>query len=324
MAEEKVVATPDVPAIAENPSPEVSMAELERMTNAEAGWVPEGESPETPKPETVPEVKATEPVAAGQALPPELKLALSDTPFATEEDVIKGVQGLVKSYKESAGQNTKITTRIKPYEQLIDLADKDPNFAQALRMARDIYLNPSLQEAYANQNGNQRPNPTQYEIYTPEGLQAYDKAVSDYEARLIDSRLNARFASIEQERGMNQAITEFKQLVPEGDANELLKWINGDFAQLPVGERMRQFWQLKNLPKLKEQTYAEVRKDLEGKLKTASAATPVAPATPTQAVSDEEIVKYVTRFGTKSAYGRFKKDATDAAVNRYTNAAFAE
>ena len=328
MANEQVEVAPPAEAektTEENPTPEVSMAELERMTNAEEGWVPEGQSPEIPKPETAHEMKATAPVAAGQALPPELKLALSDTPFSSEEDVIKGVQGLVKSYKEATSQFTKTTTRIKPYEQLIGLAEKDSQFAQALRLAQDAYLNPSLAEAYTNQlQGLQRPDPSQYDLYDPNARAAYDKAQVDYEARLVDSRINARFASIEQERGMNKAITEFKQLVPDGDANALMKWINEDFANLPVGERMRGFWELKNLPQTREKIYAEVRKDLEGKLKIASAATPAAPATPNQAPSDEEIAKYVIQYGPKSAYGRYKKPVVEAAIARITNAVYAE
>lgn len=328
--ETATTAVEKAPAIAEkpttdNPTTEVNMAELERMTNAEHGWVPESKSSE-PKPEPVSEVKAPAPVAAGQASIDELREIFKDTPYYQEGRDVKEVAAeLKKGYKELEGQNTKTSQRLKPFEQLIDLASKDPKFAQALHLARDVYMNPALQEAYANQAaGLQRPDPTQFDLYDPAQRQTYDQAVTDYEARLIDSRINARFSTIEQERSVNQAKAEFKQLVPDGNADELMKWVNEDFTNLSIGERMRGFWQLKNLPKLREQIYAEVRKDVGAKIETASKSTPVAPAPPSQTVSDEEIVKYVTLYGPKAAATRYNQKTVDAAVNRYTNKAYAE
>ena len=317
----------------DNQTPEIDMAKLEADTNALYGEdflpdqpieaPPQGQSPEVPKPESVPlATEATAP-ASGQALPDSLKDVFNDTPFKGD-DLVKGVQDAVKSWKELTREFGSQREKVKPYEQLISLANENPEFKRAIQFAHEFFTKPEMRSAYQSQFGLQRPDPSQYDLFDPAQRQAYDQAQTDYEARLIDSRINARFADIEKERFESSAKSEFKQLVPDGNADELAKWVNEDFANLSVGERMKQLWQLKNLPKLREQIYAEARKDLAGKIETASHATPAAPAPPTNTVSDEEIANYVTKNGPKSAYGKYTKKTVDAAITRLTNAVYAE
>lgn len=314
-----------------NPEPKVDVAQLEQATNQMYGW--EGSSDEQPEPE----VSESEP--SSQAQPPAVEEAkeeaapiketgkqdagqsfdtikpfLDDTPFKGD-DIVKGVGDLAKSYKSLLSEYTPLSQKVKPYKAIIDRMDVDPTYKQNMLLAHEMLSNPKMLEAYqAQQMG--RPDPTQYDLYTPEGRTAYDQAEENYIARQLDSRINQRFASLEQERMKERHISELKAAFPESNPEEVVRFAQEKSQSLGLAD----FYKLSQWDAREAQLTEKIRKEMTSKLQQAQSSKTPEAAPPKEAVQVNDVLKFVGRYGIDSANKKFGEEAVWNILRASTNA----
>lgn len=355
MADENVEAT----TIEGNPTTP-SVAELEREAAAFMGMeVPTGEQehadeaepssteaePTAEQPDagtaTEAQAKAGEPAPAqaeetkGDGLTPEERAILGEirtikevagTPFKG------GVKDIVDAWKNATRKIQELSEAHKPVEPYVARLQNDPKFKVAVDNLIAMIENPQLAEAYAaqhlGQGANVRPDPAQYDLYDPNQRTQYDQAVAAYEQRMIQSTINARLGSIEQERLLQQRKWEFKQQYPDVDPDSVLQdapklssvnpLVNAHKALAYDALVEKHKAELANLRSSIEQ---EVRKEYEGKIRTAAqTTTPSSTAPPQVKVSLSDILTHVTRYGSESAAKKYGADKVEAAIQETTNA----
>jgi len=306
---------------------QVDVKELERLTNESEGFFPEQaeSNPETPKPEPeqAPSPTPAPEAQAGQVqTPKELLEALNDTPFKGE-DVVKGVQDLVKSYKELQGTHTKVSQKVKPFEQLIERAVVDPNFAETLRLAERAYSDPSFAQQLQHGQQAQEPNLASYfpEGYvTPEGLAKYQQDMKAYLYRDVQQMVSSQLTEMKAQALRESYKSQFKASHPDvaEDLDQLLQWVQSQATQFNPYEIA---WKLKTWDNREQSLSEKIRKELEKKIEQAGKASPSAPSAAPQKIDDAEIVKHITRYGTESAKKKYGEARTMEAMVKYTNQA---
>jgi len=330
--------------MADNQQDDINMAELETATNALYAKAPDNEAEleasqppvkpsaePAPTPEPVkepakaetpaPPAKAVEAPAPAKQEPtgqPDLAKYFEGTPFKGE-DVVKSVQDVVKSYKELEGRFTKDREKFKEFDSLVDKARNTPQLREALRKLEEWHDNPELVKPYLQSQAETPPDPRQYDIYTPEGLQAYDQARTDYILRLMDKRESARFAKFEQERQIEREKAAFKQEFPNADADEIYQWAK---ERSQKGMPLSDFYKIRDYDNLKTRLTEDVRKDFNKQVEAATQKTPSAPSSVEPEVSDLDILKYSTHYGIDSAEKKYGKRYEEA-LRRATEQAYA-
>lgn len=312
---------------------ELSEAQLEAATNQMFGW--EGSSEEQPEPEATEEAVEGQAQEAQEPAPTEateskepakqdggqsfdsLKPFLDDTPFKGE-DVVKGVESLVKSYKSLQSEFTPLSQKMKAYKDIIDRMEADPEYKQNMLLADQLITNPKMREAYqAQQMG--RPDPRQYDLYTPEGLDAYNKAEEDYLSRQLDSRINQRFMSLEQERIKERQISELRQAFPDTNPDEVMRFAQEKARALGLSD----FAKLQMWDSREAQLTERIRKEMTTKLQQAQEqkTPPASPAKETLKAND--VAKHLAKWGYESAAKKFGEENVLAVLEHNTNAHFA-
>lgn len=304
-----------------------SMAELKEATNmAMADEVPYAI---TPEPEAKPDApKADEPVLeletatpppteSKATLPPELQDAFKDTPF-TGEDLVKNVSDAVKSWKSTSSEYTKLREKVKPYEQLLDEVSRDQNLANFLRQAEMLYRNPQLASAYATPQGNvdAPPDPRQYDMYDANQYQAYQQALTDYNARFVDSRLNARLSQIEQQQKINDEKAKLQQAFPDVNPDEVLNRIRAKGTNWTAVDAYKAL----EYDNLKSKMLEEARKELTNKLETANKTTSPTPTGATKStIKVADVIAYINKHGGESAKKKFGLEIFNKALREGTD-----
>lgn len=307
---------------------EVTMAELEQLTNDEAEFTPvESETPVAEvESEPAPEVKEAPVEANGQADKfNEINKLLSETPFKSD-DAVEGLKKFVEGHKNLQGEFSRTRERVKPFETIIDRASRDPQYRQMLEQLDTMYANPEMAKAYQAQQGQQdiMPDPYAYNKTDPRtgeqywDKQAYDKDHDAWVQRQLDARLNARFAQIEQRTRLEQFKFDFKQRYPnvQDDPETLLQYAMTEFPRLNPIEAAYRF---KSYEAIKAQAIEEARKELNKQLETANKTkTPEGTASKPQTVSPREIIAHIKKHGEASAVKKYGQRDVDALVQAYS------
>jgi hypothetical protein len=309
------------------------LKQLEVMTNELEGieTIPEVEtSPEPvaqpPAVEAEPSQPTPEPIVPGQSdISGELKKVLGDSPYVGE-DVVESVRKLAEGYKNLQSQYTKVNEKVKPREQLLKELDTDPKLAETVNQLLTLYKNPAMAEAYKLQTGQTevRPNPVNYNVVNPQDGQTYfDQAryeadVDKYMARQLDTRLNARFAELDQQRKIERMKSDFKQAFPDVDPDlahtEAMK--KTDWTLVDAWKALKYDEAISGL---RSKTEAEVRKEITKQLEEASKSkTPVSSSTPQTKTSPAEIVQYMAKYGTKKAFEKYGKENAESAAREFS------
>lgn len=307
---------PTTPVAADNQTTETDLEKLTNETYGQEGIPQLGESAGKSPDEVVPDVEPAPPdetpaaptdPKGGQVSEEEQSLLnelralkeMSGTPFKTPLD-------LVKSYKDLQSQWTKdheFVTKVKPFEQLLgDMSD--PNFANFIQQSAVLYKNPHLASAYVNPQGqmNTPPDPRSYNMFEDTDKARYDKDLSDYFSRTIDSRMNARFASSEQQTKLDKMRGELKAAFPDSNSPELEKWVSSranDWSLIDA-------YKIREFDNLKSKSMEEARKELTHKLETASrTTTPTPTASAKGSFKVEDIIEFIGRYGGDAAKKKF-------------------
>lgn len=303
------------------PTATQSEAGTESATQAKAGETTEAQAEGTKAPDISDEEKA---------ILNEIRTIkeVAGTPFKG------GVKDIVDAWKNATKRIQELSEAHKPVEPYVARLQNDPKFKVAVDQLIAISENPQLAEAYAaqylGQGMNVRPDPAQYDLYDPNQRAQYDQAVAAYEQRMIQSTINARLGSIEQERLLEQRKWEFKQQYPDVDPESVLKdapklasvnpLVNAHKALAYDGLVEKHKAEIANLRSTIEQ---EVRKEYEGKIRTAAqTTTPTSTAPPQPKVSISDIIAHVTRYGSESAARKYGADKVTEAVQKQTESAF--
>lgn len=302
--------------------PEVSTPDLEKLTNEtyseEYGGLNArtGEGSQTqevsPEPESAPEVQVPatpEPTPESKAeTPVGLKEAFTDTPFQGD-DIVKSVQDAVKSWKSTTSEYDKLRSKVKPYEQFLDAMSSDAGLRNFLQQAETLYRNPNMLNAYVTPQGSvdTRPNPTHYNVTGQDGMmyfdqERYDKDLSDFLSRQVDSRINSRLSQMEQKNEQEKMTMELKQAFPEANADEVWERVKarGNSWRLVDAYKALEF------DNIRSKALDEARKELTKKIETANSnATPTPTASSKTSVSLNDILTHVNKYGGESARKKF-------------------
>lgn len=287
-------------------------ADLKQLTNEAFGEPSEQPAPTAePSPEPEPPVAVAPPEPKGQAQPDPLKSLFDDTPYKGD-DVMESARKLVEGYKNIQSEYSKQRDKVKPYEQLLDDVAKDSGLANFIEQARMLYRNPQLASAYATQTGHvdAPPDPRTFDMYDPTQYEAYQKALSDYNARQLDGRINARFSQIEQQQRIEKMKSELKLSFPDANPDDVLAKVQ----QKGTAWNLVDAYKALDYDNLKSKALDEARKEIKKQLETAkTSGTPTPSAAPKTAVNIEDIVNHIAKFGGVSAEKKFgKKAVTDA------------
>lgn len=313
-----------------NPESQIDVAQLERATNQMYGW--EGSSDEQPEPEDSEEGQSSQaqPLAVGEAKEDvaiketgkqdagqsfdTIKPFLEDTPFKGD-DIVKGVGDLAKSYKSLLSEYTPLSQKMKPYKAILDRMDADPTYKQNMLLADQMLSNPKMLEAYqAQQMG--RPDPTQYDLYTPEGRSGYDQAEEAYIARQLDSRINQRFASLEQERMRERHISELKAAFPDANPEEVLRFAQEKSQSLGLAD----FHKLSQWDARESQLTEKIRKEMTSKLQQAQSSKTPDSEPPKESIQVNDVLKHVAKYNVGSAEKKYGKETVWKILQASTNA----
>ena len=310
---------------------QINEQDLEKQTNAEAGWEPSAEVGQslggsaTVEPATTTDAteaapvadKATEaPLDATPEAKPEEKIdyaarvkeleaqfnALNETPYKSVTDIVKG-------YKEIQGQYTRVNERAKLLpEQLLDQVSKDPTLRQFIEQAAQAYYNPQMLEAY-NQTG--VPDPKSYDMFSEEGMAKYHADTKAYYERTIDQRIGARLGQVEQQNALERAKMDFKSKFPDKDPEKVLEYAKGRSNDWSLADVMK----IMEYDNLKSQSIEEARKEITKQLETAQkSGSPVAASAPKTAPKVDDILAHIVRFGPTSAVNKFTKAKVEEAL----------
>jgi hypothetical protein len=282
--------------------PEVTVENLEKMTNESEGYVPEGEPQKSADSESPEVVKAAPVKAAGEApKQDDFSKLLSETPYKSGEELVKG-------YKNAAGELTRRIQEIKPYEQFLRRAQSDPTFANYLQQAEQQYL------AYqANPAAFAQPQQAP-DLYTPEGIQAYIHQNLQQERATLQAQYQRELAQIQQQAHIENMKAQFKAKYPDADPDELFKsWTE----TVPTRNPFEVAYHALNYDKLKSDAKTEERKSLNEQLENAGKnKTPGSSSVSPQAVKGEDILEHIGKHGSESAYKRFGKRETIEAIQK--------
>ena len=318
---------PDETQVTVVPEEAVDLTALEIATNHEFTGTP-------PASETAPEPEAaTPPVETEVAPQPETPVAEGQSETLTDDEKallteirsLKELEGLpykslpefFKGYKNIQGEFTKVREKTKPFEAVLDRMSRDPQYANLVQQAQALLDNPQLLQAYQGQiaPGDPRPNPTQFNVYEPEGFTQYEKALDSWTQRQLDARINARLGQVEQNARLDNFKREFKAKFPEAeDADTLLQWastVMTSFNPFEIAHKV------KNWDNVQGQIESRVRKELTDTLKKASETkTPTgSPASKPQPTTTE-ILNHITRFGGEATKQRYGEKAMNEALKQ--------
>lgn len=325
-------------AVAPAPTNGVDLAKLEADTNAEQGWrvdEPEKESTTTELAIEVEPAKASEPTPSAEkpAEPtPEkpvgqvdktanLKKIFDETPYKAE-DIEESAKKMVEGYKNMESVYTKVNTKIKAIEPIVDAANSDPNFKQFLEQAYTLYKNPQMAQAYLNPQAEAPPNPQQYDMYTPEGYAKFQQDWSNYNQRQLDQRLNARLAEGEQRVRLETQKGEFARRYPNvTDPDSILKEIQ---TQAPNLNPYEVAYKVREFDNIASKALETARKELSTKMETAQTTkTPQATSSPSSKPAINDVLNHVAKYGQAASEKRYGKEAVQQAIEIATNADFA-
>jgi len=315
---------------------QINEQDLEKQTNAEAGWEPSAEvgqslggsatgepatqdakgvkddvteaapvadkATEAP-PDATPEAKPEEKIdyaARAKELEEQFK-ALTETPY-------KSVAEIVKGYKEIQGQYTKVNEKVKPVQQLLDQMAKDPTLRTFMEQAAQAYYNPAMLEAY-NQTG--IPDRKSYDMYSEEGAAKYDADIKAYYERTIDQRIGARLGQVEQQNALERAKMDFKSKFPDKDPERVLEYAKGRSNDWSLADVMK----IMEYDNLKSQALEDARKEVTKQLETAQkSGSPVAASAPKVSVKVDDILGHISKYGSDSAMKKFTKAKVEEAL----------
>ena len=313
----------------------ISAADLEKATNEMYGqdFVPqsqpspsEAQSPDAVETEPAPELETAAPEAKGgqadltdeeKGLLNELRAMkeITGTPFKTLSD-------LVKAYKELQSTYTKeheFVTKAKPVEQLVSSAIADPNLAQYLAQAKMLYDNPQLASAYVGQGGrvDTPPDPRSYNMFDEADLGRYQKDLSDYNARAVDARINARLAGIESQTRLEKMKSELKQVYGEANPDEVLSWIQSKGNNWNLVDA----YKVKEFDNIETRAMEKARKELTTKLEQANRGTQPQATTSgaKQTVKIDDILTYISKYGGEAAKKKYGPQNFEKAMRESVN-----
>lgn len=304
---------------------QVDIAELERITNEDEGWklqTPEGEQPnpetqpqtsEQQPTESAPTVSPATPAPAEQSkaavIPDEVLKVLEETPFKTIPDIVKG-------YKNSQSEFTKLNERVKPYEQLLNDVSADAGLRQFIDQAVQLYRNPQLAQAYAQpQQGAGEPNPANYDFSTFEGIAQFQKDTIAHAQKAAFETVNQRMSSWEQKQALEKSKLEFSREFPDVNVDEVLGFVNERNGKWTLQDA----YKIKNYENLKSQIYEQARKELTAKVNEAAKNAPASSAPSDKpAVSNSEIMQHIARYGHEAANKRWGAEKVQTALRKFT------
>lgn len=234
--------------------------------------------------------------------------AIEGTPY-------KSVAELVKGYKNVQGEFTKTREKTKPYEAVLTRMEREPQFRTLVEQLQQMVDNPGLLNAYAQKvaPGDPRPLPTQYDVYTPEGLKQYEEAMDSWTQRQLDSRINARLGGIEEQARLRSYAAEFKQRFPDvTDPDQYLSWAREEGVRMNPYEAAYRLREWDNLPaKLEER----IRKELTQKVQEAGKTqTPQGQAPPVKKITPDDILKTIDTLGIDEARKKYGKERVTRAL----------
>jgi hypothetical protein len=314
----------------------IDMKQLEEATNSGAQYVPspepeqpvapevpEGQAPVTPAESTKDattqvEVKKETPVIPQGQSSPELKTILDDTPYKGD-DVVKSVTELAKGYKELQGRDTQLSQKVKPFEGILDRANRDTAFAEYIRLAEQMYTNPAVAQQYA-QPQFQKPDPRSYDWNDAEQIAKYNQDLDSYFDLKVDSKLSSRFAQSDQQSKLEGFKNDFRGKFKDvsEDLDQMLSWAHSEAVKLNPYETS---WKLKNWDNREAQLTEKIRKELTTRIEQAQNATPTAtPAVDQQKITQIDVGKHIAQYGQDSAEKKFGKDIVFQALRDLTNA----
>lgn len=285
---------------------QVSEQELEQLTNQAFGEELSGNrTPETQGSEVEPATQVTQnaPVEPeGQADYSALKPFLDETPYKGD-DVVESVKKMVEGYKNIQGQYTKTNERVKRYEQLLQDVEGDPALAQFIEQARTLYRNPQLAQAY--QGGGQQdamPDPRSYDLSTYEGYEKFYSDMNNYQARQLDSRLNARFGQIEAQRMIDGQKNQLKQFFPDANPEDVVEQVQKKAGSWTLTDAYKAL----DYDNLKSRAMEEARKELTKQLENAGkSGTPSATSQSKGKVSVDDVLGHINRYGSEAARKKY-------------------
>jgi len=231
-------------------------------------------------------------------------------PFESEEALAKGYKNLQREFTERNG-------KVKPYENIIDRMNADPQFAGLVNQALQVMDNPGMLQAYANQGkaGDPQPNPANYEIYTAEGLKKYQDDHDSWIQRNMDQRFNTLKQEVEQNARLDNHRREFKgKFTDVENPDELLQWANQN------GPRMNPYeaaYKLRNWDNMQSSVEAKVRKELAGKMQDATKKTPQGTSAKTEA-NATEIIQSIGKYGLRATSKRYGEAVVTKALQTQT------
>ena len=226
---------------------------------------------------------------------------ITGTPFKSPGE-------LVKSYKELQSTWTKdreALTRIKPYEQYVSKASTNPDYARFLEQATQMFDNPQLAAPYLGPQGqaDAPPDPRNYDMYDAEQYQQYQTDLTNFQARQVDERLNARFAQSDAKARLESEKTELKRIFPDCDPDNVIERIR---------ERAKKGWSLIDGYKVLEydqmetKAMAKARSETNQKLQEAGQTqTPAPSAANREQISFEDIITHINKYGPEAARKKF-------------------
>lgn len=306
---------------------EVNIADLERMTNEAEGWTlqtddseqttsdvapqTEGQVESTPESQTVAPEAPKQEVGKSVGIPDDVLKVLEETPF-------KSVPDVVKAYKNSQSEYTKLHEKVKPFEQLLNDASTDVQFRQFIEQATQLYRNPSLAQAYQQPQQTQTAgiNPANYDLYTPEGQAAYQQAVMEHAQKAAFETVNQRMAGWEQQQQLERAKLEFRQKFPDVNPDDVIKFAQ-ERANRPTP--LEDIYKVMSYDQMKAKAYEEARKEVLAKAGEATKNSPVSSqASEKVSANPIDVMKYVQKNGLESANKKWGANEVTKALKQFT------